>query len=1145
MANAATRTVIIDNEPLPIANTSVAAKGRVTGVSTVPAAGAVSNVGRGTAHPTVGAPPISPAQRLNPHGRAVLRSGWRRVSDVEYVSVNRGPSATVTTLLRWNGQEWVRSRNVALTPRGAETGAREKVYAGGSAVSSRAGEISRENPTLSDAESLGAALAEQAGYDPVPKGGGAEATEHAKVLAEVNRIESAGYKKAIEGGATRLGAEVAGQAGIRTELAKRAVSQAEYEAQVAKQEATAAFLYNYTTPEGKYDLARLFRDVRDTHLKEIGKKDYSSLDIIQNELVDAGFDSQAVSQARAIGLGTGAIAPTVQYGRPSWVQRQTMSLENWLEGLRTSAGKVETGSKYTNLIPSAAEGLIYTGASAVLGIPLLVLKMTSKPTSAPALVWDTGQGMVTHVGGTAVKLATNAYGSELAKGNAFALAYDTAMSYLIISGAGRGAKGVVTKVATYVGKRGVPFGLIGKEPSTGRIKTPEQFAKNYAEALNEAERLATAKGGKFTGEVPIEGTTYALRYLKTPVSQKFGDVLFHGTKDEFGKSGKLVKESALRIAERQGYLKTPERGTYTSPWAAIGYTRGGQNPGLLMILTDSSRIKSGAKGLAKGLTESDRFIRRAEKGFYGSSKTWKGDLETEVVAAPGTKFKVPPPKSDLLTRTLAGRYADFVTSDGSKFVPIKIALDKGFSPDALAALRQPSKWYGVKLYSLYGALRDASEAIRHPGLVLKDVAGTARELVNLDNFIREGTGTKGGMTMPGLRNVYLTTGIGQWLRIAARDIANKAFQRTKSQLGESAREDSAAFRRALERNMDDVYRDNARSLVNSFRAVAQAYAVSDAAKSKFEAAYLANLSLSAEALSRSAVDASETVRSVTDDVASSSPVTERGLSYLESTGTETAGVSRATRSSRIVSRIGSTPATSITSIRTPSAPTTPITPPSAVGGYERRRYERRWTLPSPPVMRVIAASSPGLIIPDGSITWKMGELSRGKGRVNQQVWKYIPPDRYNVDTPITIMGVPHGAVKTDLRTPEETVQIIGSSRTVPALVNVDVGWANITVKNGREIEFVNTLTGEGAEAAQAAQAAEAAQMARGIARPEVIEATGYPGVASSTLRPLESSALPIGRSGVTRVGLGKTKPKRKEKREDWYTEMTSVQGVRF
>jgi len=100
--------------------------------------------------------------------------------------------------------------------------------------------------------------------------------------------------------------------------------------------------------------------------------------------------------------------------------------------------------------------------------------------------------------------------------------------------------------------------------------------------------------------------------------------------------------------------------------------------------------------------------------------------------------------------------------------------------------------------------------------------------------------------------------------------------------------------------------------------------------------------------------------------------------------------------------------------------------------------------PGPPKAEVVEVK-----IPVGSIAWRQGMLRGGV------VWKYIPPP-WDMDKPLTLVGkVPTGAINTGLRTPRETVQMIGKPKAVvPKSISIDLGVVDIYVTNyGKNIKF--------------------------------------------------------------------------------------------
>ena len=82
------------------------------------------------------------------------------------------------------------------------------------------------------------------------------------------------------------------------------------------------------------------------------------------------------------------------------------------------------------------------------------------------------------------------------------------------------------------------------------------------------------------------------------------------------------------------------------------------------------------------------------------------------------------------------------------------------------------------------------------------------------------------------------------------------------------------------------------------------------------------------------------------------------------------------------------------------------------------------------------------IIQPGSYAWKMGLF-----------WKHIPPP-YDIDKPITMKRgvVPQGAKLG--RTPQETIQMIGVSKTKPKDVSIDLGIVDVFITaKGTQIAF--------------------------------------------------------------------------------------------
>jgi hypothetical protein len=222
------------------------------------------------------------------------------------------------------------------------------------------------------------------------------------------------------------------------------------------------------------------------------------------------------------------------------------------------------------------------------------------------------------------------------------------------------------------------------------------------------------------------------------------------------------------------------------------------------------------------------------------------------------------------------------------------------------------------------------------------------------------------------------------------------------------------------------------------------------------------------------------------------------------------------------------PRTDITPIRVIPPPVRSVPPPDRIVTPPGRGG--RTTPPGTPKSRAVTASPTGVLVPAGSIVWKQGELSSGKNRVNRPVWKYIPPEDFGKDVEArTLMYAPHG-VKVLEGSPAETLQIIeGSRKGIPKRVNVNVGWADVTVVNGKDIEFVSTESRKPkSEGAKKNISAKYATLASDITDADL------------------SPDATEGYNVVNRAKMSKKAPPRKGNRKisDWdYT--TTLKGFRF
>ena len=971
----------------------------------------------------------------------------------------------------------------------------------------------------------------------------------------------------------------------------------------------------------------------------------SDVETAKKILLSAGFKAKDIDTAWVVATGSkvgGLSAFKGEMNPPNLFGQTALKLEAYQQEL--AKNKTKTG-----LLPTAAEGAFVAGVEALTAIPILASKATSNPSGALSLAGQTVVGLGQFVATTAKNLVSGKYIADIKMGDASNLVHDTIMTYLIAEGGVRAGKAALSKVTLYVLPRGEPFSVIGKEASTGRLPNIENATKATADAINKVEQLAMTKGGKFTEDVPIEGTAYKFRLLKTPIEQVAGNIVFHGTQDVIDASGKVLKESLLRVmergekatpqayftsnsferiklladkipqdvanvdvpairtlnfadatdvpkklvpqiqsyitrndgkvygsfvewlkidkakqphdidvvfgnnklainareyfkklAEREGYearandrgvqikqgdkwvtfinivsrsqhaemlkgiirpkenivdgiqvetigsqavmqrlgslagdaksairetrlkamsgkvtkaaesegvsikqakaelntILIGEGGLYTDPWAAIGYTRGGKNPALVMVITDANKLKSGAEGLAKGETQSAKFIQDAQEGFYGSSKMWRGDFETEIVAAPKTALEVPKPMADLATRVLAGKYSDYVTYDNGRFVPIKIAIDKGSTNITVPTIAQ---LYGAKLLTLQNALRDTSEALKHPDLVLKDISGTFKAMADLPEMFGSGAGKAGSPTFFGVRDVYLLTDWGEKLRMMSEGIYNKALKRTQRQAKvENIKEDSAIFRRMLERNMDDVYRGNARALLRQYKDVSTAYAASHEAKSKFEDAYLASLGLSIESAFKSSSVSSRAVSDIIKDIRSESKIAS---SVFSAVPVSSEGISRSSESTR-------SPETSEirlveSSVSTPESLRTPESIRSGESITSGGSSSSSGDSSSSPPSESVPPQQPRLV----EIQTKKATIEKktdGEAFVTFKQglhWVKIKAPYQQDDISIS-RRPPKGATLTGERgktSPQRTIQLVGDEKLAPVLLTIDIG----------------------------------------------------------------------------------------------------------
>ncbi len=766
-------------------------------------------------------------------------------------------------------------------------------------------------------------------------------------------------------------------------------------------------------------------------------------DIALETLHDAGFEDTTIRDAEIRATTAGTIKPDTgqfpEYNRvQEWATKTQLNLERWL---LDKESQYKPSEKYA---PSDFDAFMGGSLMAVLtmamGAPMLATQIIKDPTKTPELAVTTVGDMAKHVVRNISTLATTGYVSP------YDLAYNTALTLMIVSTLKTPIKAFTGKITTFIMPRGISLGGIAKELSTGRIKPIKGFEKQTVTALNQVLKQAITKDSPFTGNIPIEGTPYMFRYLKTPFNEKIGGAVWHAT-----------QEGLDFIKEQGDIFKVGEDGLYTDPWAALNFARSGENPALMLIITDASEIAL-PKPTMPTITPKP-YLKPKAGTLTSGVKLWYEHLEPEAVFSPRTKINIPKPTADFMTRVLAGDYADYFTYDAGRFVPIKIGITKLALKNG-AKIPTASDLYAVKLTTIQNAIRDATQALRHPDLMVKDLTRSITSIKDILENIDSSYGVSGGNpTFLGVRDVYTLTNWGLKIQELARKLFEKAKNKTDKQAKRiKIKEGTTEYDALLERNLESVYRANMTSLLKGTKTLAIAYATNPNVKALYEYAYRTRLS---QALTATARTSSITNSSRSDALRE----TERVIMTPESkaiTTIETRPITEATRlttteegiksevpssiisprtaETRAISRAVTEPVETVRSIRT--EPTERI--------YEPTREEPPYTpiIEPPPRFPLIREGKEvsDKIIPSGSITWAQGRLRAGN------VWKYIPPP-YNIRKPITLFNAPIGARNTDSIVPTETIQIIGSAKGVPKRVSVDLGFADIEVLNGKTISF--------------------------------------------------------------------------------------------
>lgn len=184
----------------------------------------------------------------------------------------------------------------------------------------------------------------------------------------------------------------------------------------------------------------------------------------------------------------------------------------------------------------------------------------------------------------------------------------------------------------------------------------------------------------------------------------------------------------------------------------------------------------------------------------------------------------------------------------------------------------------------------------------------------------------------------------------------------------------------------------------------------------------------------------------------------------------------------------------------PSAPPTQITPTLVPH-------------PRPPVFIRPRGDTGGkrISIPPGAIAFKQGLF-----------WKYIPPP-YKQSKPITLLRgiMPIGAKWSGSNSPYDTIQIIGKAGAkVPNRVDIDLGFVDIAVIRGKEIQF--RRGGESTDV--------------GTRMPEMTKGMELDGGEVVAERQKQR---------VVRVARTVRKLRRKARRSDDFSDLTSLRGIKW
>lgn len=327
--------------------------------------------------------------------------------------------------------------------------------------------------------------------------------------------------------------------------------------------------------------------------------------------------------------------------------------------------------------------------------------------------------------------------------------------------------GLLKKGRTYVDPYGIPDRMAAIEFSTGRVPITRAGTRVVQDLVTKASKEIIA--GKESGVVSEAG--WQVKYRTTPIQRAGGSAVWHGSPD-------ITPMSKVKPGET--FVVDPASPLFTSPYATPRFVAATSlgfpavKPGYLMVITDAGKVMSRAEG---------------PKGLTGTYKTYKGRIETEIIANPKTEFTR---TKNLRTRILGPKAGEFFTQywgpnvkglSSGQLVPIVVMLDKGITGKPLS----PATLYAAKLTMIREALLDYAAATKNPKRTIQDIISR-----------RQGP--------PGVREMEISK--------LTRALEKEALENTlkKDRWGERGEIDYAKLGEVLRRELEIAYKIRATGL---------------------------------------------------------------------------------------------------------------------------------------------------------------------------------------------------------------------------------------------------------------------------------------------------------------------------------------------